>query len=279
MSTATLHEAALLVELTIRQWTATRHDKAVSREVEDAHHAVHAGRYTKTLVDKKLLEPLAKAAQAIRKWHYAQTLPWSDNGTRLLPSRLLMDYRDRLHKLIVEFDRAAGEFCAEYPNAIQAARTRLGSMFDLSDYPQAATLRQAFGVELDFTPIPSASDVRLKIAGDEQEEIKNSITEAVHARHARALRGCYEQLRTLLLRVKEQCSRDSPVIRTSLMGNLREFLNVISAFNITGDAQLAQIEDDIRRNVLADADTLRASGHARAGIAAATEAILRKMPV
>ena len=39
-----IQSKAMLVDLTIRQWTATKHDKAVSAEVETAHAAKDAGR-------------------------------------------------------------------------------------------------------------------------------------------------------------------------------------------------------------------------------------------
>ena len=67
---------AMLVELTIRQWTARKHDRKVSREVDQGHGAQNAGRFNKQLIAKDALEKIAKKAGAIREFHYAHTLPW-----------------------------------------------------------------------------------------------------------------------------------------------------------------------------------------------------------
>jgi len=272
-----LHESAMLVELTISQWTATRHDKAVSAEVEQQHNATNAGRYNKWLVDRSLLEPVNKAATAIRQFHYAKTLPWSDKGARLLPSRLFMEYRDGLAKLRNAFEDAANDFRMHYPQAVQQAQSRLGTMFCQDDYPDAWEIRNAFDIKTDYTPIPSANDFRLQIAGEEQDEIKASVERAVQERQAKALENCYARLRLLLERIKEQCAKDTPRIHDSLMGNLREFLDVLSAFNITNDPTLIELENAIRGTVLQNVDVLRSSSHARKDTAAATDAILKRM--
>ena len=48
---------AMLVELTIRQWTARKHDKSASSTVKNAHQVVgDGGKYNKLLIAKEALE-------------------------------------------------------------------------------------------------------------------------------------------------------------------------------------------------------------------------------
>ena len=80
-------EKAMLAAVHISIWTAVKHDRKVSRDVADQHGAHQgAGRYDKQLLrgaDK--LDELRTLAGQIRQYFYKITLPWSDEGFRLLP--------------------------------------------------------------------------------------------------------------------------------------------------------------------------------------------------
>ena len=98
-----IQERSMLVDLTIKCWDATKHDKKVSAEVEQAHAAHDAGRYSKRLIDKAHLADLSNLAGKARQFHYRLTLPWSDKGQRILPSDLFLDYRHGLAGIKAEF--------------------------------------------------------------------------------------------------------------------------------------------------------------------------------
>ena len=82
-----LSTRAMLSGLTIRQWTARKLDKRVTAEVAATHGTdSHVGRYNKSLVAKESLAAIVAAANAARALHYARTLPWLDDGARILPA-------------------------------------------------------------------------------------------------------------------------------------------------------------------------------------------------
>lgn len=83
----------MIVTLNVSCWTARKQDKKVSAEVEASHNAKDAGRYNKLLIDKHHLDPLTNWAGQIRATHYKMTLPWMDNGGRLLPVPDGSDFR------------------------------------------------------------------------------------------------------------------------------------------------------------------------------------------
>jgi hypothetical protein len=86
-------ERAMLAAVHISIWTAIKHDRKVSRDVADQNGAHQgAGRYNKQLLrgaDK--LDELRTLAGQIRQYFYKITLPWSDEGFRLLPSNFYFD--------------------------------------------------------------------------------------------------------------------------------------------------------------------------------------------
>ena len=110
-----IQNRAMLARLCISQWTARKHDKSVSIEVEKAHAAHDAGRYNKLLVNKTLLDPISKLAGAVRTYHYSQTLPWNDGGDRLLPSSLFMGYTAEIRKYKSEYQALVRSLVAAYP--------------------------------------------------------------------------------------------------------------------------------------------------------------------
>ncbi len=85
----------MLAAIHISIWTAVKHDRRVSRDVASQHGAHQgAGRYNKQLLmgaDK--LEELRTLAGQIRQYFYKITLPWSDEGYRLLPRAAFLSLR------------------------------------------------------------------------------------------------------------------------------------------------------------------------------------------
>jgi hypothetical protein len=81
-------ERAMLAAVHISIWTAVKHDRKVSRQVADEHGAPEtAWRYNKKLLSGAArLADLRSFAGQIRQSFYKITLPWSDEGYRLLPA-------------------------------------------------------------------------------------------------------------------------------------------------------------------------------------------------
>ncbi|MBS0454009.1 MAG: hypothetical protein JSS14_22125 [Proteobacteria bacterium] len=273
-----IQNKAMLVDLSISMWTATKHDKTVSAEVERAHGAKDAGRYNKALIDKSYLEPISKIANAARQYHYSRTLPWTDKGQRLLPSILFTDYSAELRKLKAEFSKAVDAFLQVYPDLRDKARTRLGTMFNPEDYPQGWELRDKFAIDTEIFPVPDAQDFRVDLANEQRDEIQASITKAVTSRQAKAVKDCYQRVREVVARISEQCGKEKGRIHDSLMDNARDLCGVLSGLNITDDPDIKQLERDIA-TMLVDPQALRDSPVERKKAADAADEILKKLGV
>src|SRR3972149_4491292 len=111
-----IQDKAMLVNLSISSWTASKKDnKAGTAVKQQAAAAAQAGWFIKRLVDPTSLAPLNKIEGRTRDFHYKFTLPWGDNGDRILPATAYMDYVDGLRVLRNEFDNAVTEFVRSYP--------------------------------------------------------------------------------------------------------------------------------------------------------------------
>lgn len=271
-----LQNSAMLVTLTVSRWTARKHDKTISAEVDKLHSAKDGGRYNKLLVRKEALDPMSKIEGAARAYLYKMTHAWGDNGERLLPAALFLDFSQTMQQFRSEFDTRVHEFITEYPTLVQEARVRLGSLYDPADYP--ADVRSKFGFPAPaVTPVPSANDFRVNLNKDYVDSIKADITERMNARQKDSLKQCWTRVRDVVSKMTERLGNEKSPLFDSLIGNARELVDILPALNLMDDPELNDIAAELQ-SILVPADRLRNDKRLRADTAAKADAILRKLP-
>lgn len=84
-ASATLSTRAMLVSLSISQWSGRRLDREITDEVNQSHNAASdAGRYNKLLLPKEALGGIVSVVSETRTDFLKRTLPWMDNGSRIM---------------------------------------------------------------------------------------------------------------------------------------------------------------------------------------------------
>lgn len=105
------------------------------------------------------LEPVKKAVTAVRTFHYDNTLPWLDEGMRVLPSANYEAYKAEMEKHKDGFDSAVRNFCDHWPETILAEQSRLGDKFRADDYP--VDIRERFSVVVKFSALDGGKPAEL----------------------------------------------------------------------------------------------------------------------
>lgn len=273
-----LNSCSMLADLTIHRWTATKHDPSVSAEVERTHSAKNAGRYNKQLIDRSHLAEIDALGNQLRTFHYKHTLPWSDKGARILPSKLFMTYQNGFSELRERRDAEVEKFISVYPNLVSDARNRLKTLFDPMDYPDVSVLRKSFGVDLEIMPVPSADDFRVTTLNEQmQSSIRRDVMQRLEDRVKQANQECWSRVQEVVGRIAEQCSKPKGRIYDSLMDNARDLALVIDGLNITDDPHITAIGDDLRA-LIVDPEDLRKSSSTRSAVARLAEDILQRIP-
>lgn len=242
-----LQDQAMIANLQIRCWTARKLDKTVSFEVDAAHQANGAGNYNKLLVDKAALDPLSRHGGKIRDYHYKSTLPWGDNGDRLLPAKAYLDYTRAMRDLKQEAERLKSDFLGKYPALVAGAQAHLGTLYDPRDYPSAQDIANRFGVTVEFLPVPDAADFRVDVAKADADEIRAQILETVAARQLEATRECWRRLKDVIDNLAVMMAKEKPVFRDTLVGNIEELVALLPKLNVTEDKALDKVCKDITR--------------------------------
>lgn len=281
-----LASRAMLTGLTIRQWSARKLDRKVTDEVNASHGAhVDAGRYNKALIAKEALGAIIAAATAARTLHYSRTLPWLDDGARILPAAAYASYSDSMRRLRVDFESAVDAFAAQYDSFVDDARVRLNGMFRDDDYPTAAEIRSKFGFAVRVLPMPDASDFRAQISDNQAATIRSEIEESTRVALQVAMGDAWQRVTECVSRMVERLNAYKPqaakglraegIFRDSLVENVRDLVEILPGFNLTGDAFLAQtiarMETDLCSH---SADDLRDDAALRRDTAKAAEEIL-----
>lgn len=281
-----LARKAVLVSVTISQWTARRLDRKVTDETNERHHAQKdAGRYNKLLIDPQHLAEITALVSKARKVHYQLTQPWTDEGPRILSNLLYRKFADEFRTLKREFADAADRFCAAYPDYVEQRKQALNGMFNQADYPTAEEIRSKFDLDFVVTPFLEAADWR----SDLDEEIVAEIRADLETRSVNVVDNAMKHTVTQIIeRVGAMATKlaafvpsggkGSPaenVFRDSLVENVRELAEVLPAFNLTNDPKLAGVIERIQHELCGeDAKSLRENDGARAAVAKSAEEIV-----
>src|ERR1700692_3711456 len=134
-----LNERAMLASLAVSRWSAARTDKKVTAEVAKRHEVnAKVGHYRKFAidVDAPTFKAVGTAAGDIRNRHYFYTLPWGQDGARILTALSFEDYSKEMRKLRTVFEGAVEKFVVDYPHLKENAKRELKGLYDESDYPR-----------------------------------------------------------------------------------------------------------------------------------------------
>lgn len=274
-----LSEKALLVRLSISQWVARRIDKTVTREVAVQHgNREDMGRYTKCLVDSKAIKTVAQVANSARSEHYHMTLPWSDDGWRIVTSAAYPEYMRTMRQLKAQFEDAVDDLVGSYPELIERAKNDLGNLFHPADYPAQESLTDKYNFGLTVMPLPEATDFRVSLQADEMERVRQEYSGTLSSNVATAMSDAWRRLYDVVAAVAERLSQPSNVFRDSLLGNVSRLVDILPKLNIAGDTELDRLAQEVREKLLQhEPQVLRDDLDKRAEIARAADAIMATM--
>ena len=284
MSSFGIETSAMLVELSISCWTARKLDKRVSQEVDVTNGAkARAGNYNKNLLaGTQKLDNIVKFAANARAWHNGNTLPWSDNGLRLLPVENFLRYKERLGELEQEYNALVQDFLNSYPDLVDAAAFQLGNLFDRTEYPEAETISDKFRFRYVFSPVPTAGDWRVNIGQQARDELESQCNNAIQERVQGAMKEAWSRLHDCLSHVSERLedsgSGDKPkVFRDSLVENAQDLIEMLKVLNVTKDPELERARVQMSQAFSGlEAKDLRDSVATRKGVKTEVDSILSK---
>ena len=315
MTAAAMHKNAILVTLNISTWSARKYDASVTKETNQAHGADEdAGRYNKKLLpgDAPEYKALIQHANQLRDFHYTNTLPWNDQGQRILTMKNYQAYVDGMRKGTDAFYSLLSDLEAAYPRLRADAKVKLNGMWKESDYPE--NIRDKFAFAYVPEPMPETGDLRVELPAAEMAILEKQVEERTKQRLAEAQNDAVRKLHEVVKRMvdrlgtREQCSkckgegttietRKKPnkgekvtcwicngegsteaTFRDSLIENAREVTDVLKRINLNEDPELEKLRKQTEKLAKSnEPDTLRTDAAARAKAAEKAQSILDAM--
>jgi hypothetical protein len=268
-----IHERGMLVALKMSAWTARKYDRKISEQVASDHGAApEAGRYNKTLLpaDAPAYKALQQHISATRAEHYRQTLPWSDEGQRLLPVDNYETYQAKMDAAKSTFNTLLRDFVFDYPSLRESARSTLNGMYRAEDYPNVEDLAGKFAFSVEHSPLPHGNDFRLSLPAAERARLEENVNRRVHDGIDAAMRDAWERLHQAVSHIQERLSTPGAIFRDSLIDNTRELCDVLRRLNLTNDPQLEEIRQQTEFELTRfSPDELRSDDRARMATATA----------
>lgn len=277
-------ETAMLLKVTLHNWTARKDDKKITHDVATQHGA-RADRFRtrKDLIHRSALDDITANNNKIRAVWKEKTLPWLDDGVRILPSAFYFDVNAELKALIHERETIVAKFIDNYESYRDEARQALNGAFREADYPPAAIVARKFGVDVVVFPIPTGNDFRVPLGKDEIEiEIKTQVDSQVQELIANAMREPWQRIYALVEKLLDRMQsyddtngKVTGIFRDSTITNVKELCALLPGLNIANDVELDKMQARLLDSICDyTAEELRASPRMRDHVAKEAEKIL-----
>jgi hypothetical protein len=233
------------VDLNIALYSGRKQDKTTQDEVTAAKGSASkkaASVYKNLFAECKELDAVTKFQARARAEHYRLTTPWNDQGSRLLPTALLQEYKAAMNRCEAEFNLLVDAFLDKYDTLVAAAAFQLGTLFDRDEYPSRGQVARRFRWDLSFTPLPTAGDFRLDIEREVQNDLVAQYERKLEAQLQQANQDAWDRLHKALLRLSDRLTVDEDgkkrKFHDTMVTNAQELCDLLTAMNVTQDPEL-----------------------------------------
>ena len=279
-----ISSSALLVELNISVWPASKLDREITDKVNSDAGAVRGASQTKKnlFAGTSLRKDIADFAARVRLYHNKHTLPWADKGERMLPTALFLEYKQTMNGYERTFEMMCDNFFIEYPRLVAEAPTALQGLFKAEDYPEIEEVKQKFGFKRTVKPVPEAGDFRLDIPAEDLEEMRSEFVDQQDKKLADAMREPWERLHKTLVGMSEKLTDiegDDAKKRyhDTLITNPLELCDLLTKLNVTNDPKLEEARRQVELTMLgANIESIKEDADTRSELKSKVDNILKR---
>lgn len=243
IKTKDLTTKAMLVSLNISQWNVHRKSKEATAELAQAFNSDALWtRGNKSLASRKILATINIIVSEARNFHMAETMPWTDGGFRILPSKNYLHYTQKMREIKIKFDDAVVELVSKLPEIKEEAKNSLGKLYNELEYPDAAGLQTEYRLNVAVSPIPSANDFRVtQITDEDINAIQQQITERMETAQKNAMRDLWERLHDVVNKAFEAFNDPNVKFHDSKIENIAEMVEILNRLNMDDDPKLKRM--------------------------------------
>ena len=278
-NTPVIARTAMLAALNISQWAGRKFDRGASSELTMSKGAqADAARVNKLLMSKEALAPIQTVANEVRAEFYRRTMPWGDNGERILPALSYQEFAQYVSDKQREFESAVAGFIGDYKRFVEESRFRLQSLFDLNDYPQPGQIADKFRLHLSVRPIPTEDDFRVSLSQDVEDNIRQQVRADIDRLTGEAVQHLWQQVGDMLVTIRDRLSDPDARFKSAMINNFLQLVGDLDKLNVANDPKLDDLRNDVERELLClrDPEALRKDPATRKQAVADTQKVIDK---
>lgn len=242
-----LASSAVLINVDINVWSATKQDRVVSDEVTTAKRAdKSAGKFVKNLLaDNPKHKAVINYRQTIYNWVQRRTYDWA-GSQRLLPAIDIPKVRVEFREHETAFHDIVDDFIAVYDDIVSDMAFKQGDMFVRSEYPSKETLKAKFGLKMFVSDVPM-QDFRCQIAQDIAEDLFTTYSRQAEDIVNSVMQSQSERFVSVMQSISHCCGVDTGdgklrkrKIYDATIQKAKEMVESFKQFNLTGNDELEQ---------------------------------------
>jgi hypothetical protein len=255
-SAPSIASSAMTVELSMSIWTARKKDHKASDDVASMNAADKGvANVTKNLLGNcDELIALQKFAGNLRNLHYSMTMPWSDNGQRLVTTMQYFKYNEVMTEMIDEGWRMVDDFLNVYEWKVMDAQAKLGAMFNRDEYPTRDAIRDKFAFRLSYEQLPdggNTGDWRLDLPHEAMQTLRTNYTDTFNLKIKGAMDDVWTRLHTNLTRLVRQLDVDEEGkgnrLYDTVFDQALSLTEMLGTCNVTGDTQMEAMKRQLEQ--------------------------------
>jgi len=255
-SAPSIASSAMTVELSMSIWTARKKDHKASDDVASMNSADKGvANVTKNLLGNcDELTALQKFAGNLRNLHYSMTMPWSDNGQRLVTTMQYFKYNEVMTEMIDEGWRMVDNFLNVYDWKVMDAQAKLGAMFNRDEYPTRDAIRGKFAFRLSYEELPdggNTGDWRLDLPHEAMQTLRTNYANSFNLKIKGAMDDVWTRLHTNLTRLVRQLDVDEEGkgnrLYDTVFDQALSLTEMLGTCNVTGDTQMEAMKRQLEQ--------------------------------
>ena len=251
-------------------WLGTQRklsDMQTKQAADTFHAATDLVTASKRLIDTKNATYrvlTALKSQASSYWR-SMTLPYPQEGIRLIKQADIAAFEEKMREFKEQLSAAAANLELEYEAIKEAAREKLGDLFNPTDYPP--TLENVFDIKWEYPPVEPPNYLitfNPELYRQEQARIQQRFETAVMMAEDAFAEQLQEMIAHLIERLTDEPDGTKKTFKASAIENFKEFYENFRHMNVRSNAQLDSLISQANNLVSGvDAAELRKSAELR----------------
>lgn len=199
---------------------------------------------SKKLIDTKnpTYRVLTALKSQVSSYWRSMTLPYPQEGVRLIKQADVEAFETKMREFKEQLSAAAANLQLEYESVKEAARQKLGDLFNAADYPP--TLEGVFDIKWEYPSVEAPNYLMTfnpELYEQEQRRIQERFENAVLMAEQAFAERLQELVSHLVERLTDEPDGTKKTFKSSAVENFKEFYENFRRMNVRSNAQLDRL--------------------------------------